>query len=192
MRELELAEQVKKKEKKSRKLSKTSMFILYSSLIVLMLFAFLTRNHVIVFIFFTLISFLFNLHTNMITFRTDFGQEVFLGLLLTYAYDMWYGLGLVFVSEFLSDIFTGRMDKNEVLSFIGTIIIIFIMQMLKNFSFMLLAFILITAKFIVLLILDFVLDSDPDEMIMETGLNFVANIILLTAFGDILAGLLLP
>ncbi len=190
MREVEFAKQQYSKFKKSKPITKSNLFVIYFITFIMLVFAFMTHNKFLIFSFFTMLAFVINSHTNLITFRIDFGQEVFLSLLLTWVYGLAYGLALIFISEIIADFMTGRIDKDTFISIVFSVIINAVLIYFRGLNFVLIAVILVTIKFVFTLIINLAMGLDAEELIFETGLNFATNVFLLVSFGNFFLGMI--
>ncbi|MBD3204350.1 hypothetical protein GF327_08720 [Candidatus Woesearchaeota archaeon] len=175
-------------EKKS--MSKKTFSILVIMFLTAFILSLIFEIRIFIFLTLTALTGVINYNINLLTFRVDPGLEVFLSLVLTRTYGLGYGLVLIFAGEIIPDLLTARLDKDTTLSIIFTLLINFVAVQYPDVNFVLLGLILVTIKFIICLGLDIIFMFAPEEMIFETGLNFVVNIILLLAFGDIFIALL--
>lgn len=190
MREVEFAQDTYSRYKPRKTLKLSTAFFIYALDIVLLFIGIITKNKLIMTKFFILFSFIVNYHMNLLTFRLDLGQEVFLSLLLTRAYGLAYGLSMIVISEVLADIVTGRLDKDTVLSIFLSIILNAVFVFFNGMSFVLVGAAFVVIKFVISLMVNLSMGLDLEELIFETGLNFVTNMLLFLTFGDFFLRLL--
>jgi hypothetical protein len=90
----------------------------------------------------------------------------------------------------MPDVLTARLDWDTFLSIGMSMIINIISVYYLQVNFISLGLILITLKFIICLFLNLVLVFSPEQIVFETGLNFVVNLVSFLAFGEIFIALL--
>ena len=166
---------------------------IYISCFIFFMFLFLSiifQLKILIFITLVVLVGVTNYHLNLTDIRMDIGLEVFFSLLLTYGFSLTYGFLLILFAEFIPDIYTARLDKDTVLSIILTVLINVILSKMKTYPFVGLGLILVTGKFILSLIINLALGFESEEIVFETGLNFVSNIFFFMILGDLLINFL--
>ncbi|MBU0758115.1 MAG: hypothetical protein KKF44_08655 [Nanoarchaeota archaeon] len=174
-----------------KKLKKETLYLMFGIFFVMLLLSLIF--HWSVFIILTIIglSAAINYSTNLLTFRVDTGQEFFFSILVTRAFGLHYGILLIIIAEFLPDLITARLDKDTMFSIIISVFLNMIANGLVTVPFVTIGLILTTVKFILMIILDLMFGFDLQEMVCETGFNFVINLILFAGFGQMFMALLI-
>lgn len=184
MREHEIAVRTHKYKQK-KPIPKKYIIGGYIVLAVLFLFAVITTNKLLLFLFVTFFSSIVNYQTNITTIRFNPDPEVFFSLLLTKVMGFQYAFIMLVIPTLFIDIYTARLDKDTFISTILAIIICYLMSIVK-YNFVTLGIILVTIKFILGLILNAILDISPQEILFEHVLGFITNIVVFLAFGNLL------
>jgi len=184
MREHEISVRTSKYKQK-KPIPMKYIIIGYSFVALLFLFAVITTNKMILFLFVTFFSSLVNYQTNVTTIRFNPDPEVFFGLLLTRVMGFQYALVMLLLPTLFIDIYTARLDKDTA---ILAIAVCYVMSIL-NYNFVAVGIILVTIKFIIGLVLNAILDISPQEIMFEHVLGFITNMVVFLAFGDLLLNL---
>lgn len=176
------------KYKPRKKLSKKVLRIIYVLIFILFLVAISTKNKLMLFFFVTSFATIINYITNIQTIRYNPNPEVFFSLLLTRAIGFQYTLFMLFIPTLFVDIYTARMDKDTFISFVFTVLINYVMSG-SNMNFVVLGIILVSAKFVIGLIINVLINISPQEIFFEHVLGFVTNIIVFLSFGAVILNL---
>jgi hypothetical protein len=183
MREAEIAERTEKyKEKKP--VAKIYLYIFYAVILLLLVFTVIFQNKLFFFLFLTAFSTIVNYHTNMSSIRFNPQPEVFSGLLITKVAGLNYAIAMLLVPTLFVGVYTARLDKDTFISLIFTIAACFIIDRFMIFGFLFTSLLLVTLKFVLALILNFILETSPQEILFEHVLGFISNIIAFLAFGN--------
>lgn len=184
------------RRKKPRKPSKIQylirhnhLYFIYVITFSLLIFTMLSKNHLLLFLFVTLISSVINYHTNMTTMRFNPAPEIFFSLFLTRIAGLGYGLFMLLVPLLFIDIYTARLDIDTFVALLLTVLINFIMSIFPGVNFVVLGIILITLKFITGLFINLALEISVQEILCEHVLGFITNMVFIMAFGNILLNL---
>jgi hypothetical protein len=188
MRESEIAERDEKYEKR-KPLPRRLLTVGYILIGILLLFTFLTKNLFLLFLFLTLISTFINYETNMATIHPNFAPEVFSGLLAAKLVGFHAAFVMLILPTFLVDLYTARLDKDTLISNILTIMICFVMSTFNILGFLFFGLLLVTARFVVGLIINLAIDISPEEMLFEHVASFISNILLFLVLGNALYAL---
>lgn len=183
MREAEIATRDEKYTEKKH-LTKKGILLGYVITGALLIFTVITKNLLFLFLFVTVFSTIINYQTNLKSLRFNPQPEVFSSLLLAKVIGFHASLLMLLIPTLIVDLYTARLDKDTFLSIISTLAISYIMAEYAIFSFLVMAIILVSIKFIVNLVIGLVLDISPVELLFEHVLGFIANIVMFLAFGN--------
>ncbi len=188
MREVEISIRDERYKEKAP-LPKIILMISYVTVIVLLIFTVLAKNHLFLFFFLTLFSTIVNYHFNMLSIRICPQPEVMSALLLAKIVGFHASLLMLIFPVLFVDIYTARLDKDTLISLILTIMISFLMSKFLIIGFVFFAVLLITLKFIIALVINLELDISPQEILFEHVLGFIVNLVIILAFGGFFFGL---
>ena len=187
MRELEFVERTRKYYKR-KPLPKKYIITGYLLVLALLVFTLITKNKFILFLFITLLATIVNYQTNLPTIRFNPDPEVFGSLFITRFIGLHYGLFMLIVPICFVDIYTARLDKDTFISLIFSIIINYIMSK-SNWPFMVLGIILVTTRFVLSVILGFLVGTSIEEIVFEHVLGFLSNIVMFLTLSNLFISL---
>jgi hypothetical protein len=188
MRESEIADRNEKYEKR-KPLPRNLLLFGYILIGVLLLFTILTKNLLFLFLFLTFISTFINYETNMATIHPNFAPEVFSGLLAAKLVGFHAAFIMLILPTFIVDLYTARLDKDTFISNVITLVICFIMATFNTMGFLFFGILLVTARFLLGLVINLAIDISPEELIFEHVASFISNILLFLVFGNALLSL---